>query len=317
MKRRIANVGCMRLQKIGCHTPSYAELLEFADQLQEIYAKITIAKTDAIYWSDFYNREAIESRIRLAFHAERRLQTEQEIIPTSAQLLRVEGMRQVHAHDKLYPTLEDSEKIRRYDHQPPTPKTPQDKAQIQTMIQQLAAQGMNTVDIKKQLADIDNQDSTAVQRRAQSFHYLPYDFIQSGFELEILKQILSFEVFQKSCLEIYYNGQRGASGFVIHCFEKRQSYWCNIGKYTTDFLIIQRDENKDKIHKVLMLETKGRGYANDPVFQRKKSFVETEFLQKNRAHFGYEKFDFLYLQDDADIESNLNKFNEKVKNFFH
>ncbi len=135
--------------------------------------------------------------------------------------------------------------------------------------------------------------------------------------MDILKQILSFELFKELRLEIYYNGQRGATGFVIHCFEKRQSYWCNIGKYTTDFLIIQRDENKDKIHKVLMLETKGMGYANDLVFQRKKSFVETEFLQKNRAHFGYEKFDFLYLQDDADIETNLNKFNEKVKNFFH
>ena len=135
--------------------------------------------------------------------------------------------------------------------------------------------------------------------------------------MEILKQILSFELFKELRLEIYYNGQRSATGFVIHCFEKKHSHWRNIGRYTTDFLIIQRDENKDKIHKVLMLETKGMGYANDPVFQRKKSFVETEFLQKNRAHFGYEKFDFLYLQDDDSMQLNLNKFSEKVNNFFH
>ena len=110
------------IAKSGCHMPNYAELLEFFDQLQKIYARITIARTDATYWNNFYNRDTIECCIRLAFHAERRLQTEQEIIPESAQLLRVEGLRQVDAHDKLYPTPEDSEKIRRYDHQPPTPK---------------------------------------------------------------------------------------------------------------------------------------------------------------------------------------------------
>jgi type III restriction enzyme len=56
-------------------------------------------------------------------------------------------------------------------------------------------------------------------------------------------------------LEIYYNGERGLTEFVINCFAKEGKYWKNIGKYTTDFLIVKRTA-KDKIHKALLIETK-------------------------------------------------------------
>ena len=105
------------------------------------------------------------------------------------------------------------------------------------------------------------------------------------------------------------------TAFQINCFAKEGKYWKNIGKYTTDFLIIKRNE-QEKIHKALMLETKGEGYKNDPTFIRKKKFVETDFLQQNNEKFGYKKFDFLYLEDSKDIKQNIATLNQKINEFF-
>ena len=160
------------------------------------------------------------------------------------------------------------------------------------------------------------KQSTAVEQRDKSFHYLPYDFIQSGFELELLRKVLSLDTFQQSPLEIYYNGERGLTQFVIHCFRKKGQSWQNIGRYTTDFLIIQRNQGKKEIRKVLMIETKGSGYADDPDFQSKKSFVENQFLQLNNQQFGHDKFDFLYLQDSDGIDKNVIRLNNKITGFF-
>jgi len=163
--------------------------------------------------------------------------------------------------------------------------------------------------------------SSAIKSKDKTFHYLPYDFKQSGFEKEILQKTLNLSDFKNKDLEIYYNGERGLTEFVIKCFAKENSYWKNIGKYTTDFLIIKRKENLSalgvkEIHKALIIETKGKGFANDPVFQKKRKFVETEFLELNKEKFGYNKFDFLYLVDSDDITANLSKLSSKINDFF-
>jgi type III restriction enzyme len=148
---------------------------------------------------------------------------------------------------------------------------------------------------------------------------LPYNFGgggSSGFEIETLQKALLLSDFQKKELEIYYNGERGLTEFVINCFAKEGKYWKNIGKYTTDFLIVKRT-TKDKIHKALLIETKGALYAEDKVFQRKKNYVETEFLKLNQEKFGYQRFDFLYLEDSKNIEANITKLNNKLNQFFN
>jgi len=122
--------------------------------------------------------------------------------------------------------------------------------------------------------------------------------------------------FKNKELEIYYNGERGLTEFVINCFAKEGRYWKNVGKYTTNFLIVKRTA-KDKIHKALLIETKGSVYAADKVFQKKKSYVETEFLKLNKEKFGYQRFDFLYLEDSKDIAANITKLNNKINQFFN
>ena len=74
---------------------------------------------------------------------------------------------------------------------------------------------------------------------------------------------------------------------------------------------------KDKIHKALLIETKGSVYAADKVFQKKKNYVETEFLKLNQQKFGYQRFDFLYLEDSKDIAANITKLNNKINQFFN
>ena len=157
--------------------------------------------------------------------------------------------------------------------------------------------------------------SNAIKSKDKTFHYLPYDFKQSGFEKDILKETLNLTNFKNSDLEIYFNGERGLTEFVINCYAKENSYWKNIGKYTTDFLIIKRKGKE--IHKALIIETKGKGFENDPVFLKKKKFVETQFLEQNKDKFGYNKFDFLYLVDSDDLPNNLSKLNSKIDNFFN
>ncbi len=142
--------------------------------------------------------------------------------------------------------------------------------------------------------------------------------------MEILQKALQLSDFKNKQLEIYYNGERGLTEFVINCFAKEGKYWKNIGKYTTDFLIIKRTE-KDlsaaqqagKIHKALLIETKGALYAEDKVFQKKKNYVETEFLKLNQEKFGYQRFDFLYLEDSKNMVANITKLNNKINNFFN
>lgn len=122
-----------------------------------------------------------------------------------------------------------------------------------------------------------------MKQKYQTFHYLPYDFGASGasgFEFELFKKTLSLTDFQNkaNALEIYYNGERGLTEFVIDCFTKNGKYWKNIGHYTPDFLMIRRDD-ANKIHKVLIIETKGGVYAEK--FKPRKTFMKDEFLRVN------------------------------------
>ena len=143
---------------------------------------------------------------------------------------------------------------------------------------------------------------------------MPYNF-DSSFESEVLNKTLQLKDFKEKNLEIYFNGERGLTEFVINCFAKKGKSLLPVGKYTTDFLILNRTK-KNKIHKALIIETKGEGFANDPSFIKKKNFVKTDFLVQNNEKFGYQKFDFIYLEDSDSLNNNVIKLNERINSFF-
>ncbi len=294
-----------------------SDLNNYVKELNFLFQKITFKKDNHLYFNELYDLYQINSQIRIAFSIKRQLQTKSEVLKQDADLLIVDNLKSVEQNDKLFPIEKDVSKILELDKSgnPTEIDNSEVEKSYEIMKQGLVQAGMEAMvisfdDFKKQF-----DYSSAIKSKDNTFHYLPYDFKQSGFEKEILQKTLNLSDFKNNDLEIYYNGERGLTEFIIKCFAKENNYWKNIGKYTTDFLIIKRKENE--IHKALIIETKGKGFENDPVFQKKRKFVETEFLEQNKDKFGYNKFDFLYLVDNEDITANLSKLSLKIKDFFN
>ena len=80
------------------------------------------------------------------------------------------------------------------------------------------------------------------------------------------------------------------------------------------FLIIQRKDGK--IYKAIIVETKGKIYANEPTFVEKKAFMEKHFTNHNNKAFGYERFDYLYLEDTLSERDRITLTHNKICEFF-
>ena len=79
-------------------------------------------------------------------------------------------------------------------------------------------------------------------------------------------------------------------------------------------MIIKRKEGK--IQRAIIVETKGDIYKNDPTFKDKRTFMETEFAKKNNEAFGYDRFDYLYLEDMLSDSDRIIIAHNKIKEFF-
>ena len=51
-------------------------------------------------------------------------------------------------------------------------------------------------------------------------------------------------------------------------------------------------------------------------FKEKKEFMENDFIPQNNKEFGYNRFDFLYLQDDMNDNDLITLTSDKIKKFF-
>lgn len=299
---------------------SERQLHQYDTELREIFETVSFEKDGNRFFNELYDLYLIHSKIRITFSIKRDLQTDTEIIPKQAELLIAERLTNVEKDSKLYPNDVDTMKILELDRineSVEVDMTEVEKA-YNLMKEALEAQGMGSMVMSYDSFKSDKEHSPTVKSKNNSFHYLPYNFGgsgSSGFEIEALQKALQLADFKTKELEIYYNGERGLTEFVINCFAKDGKYWKNIGKYTTDFLIIKRAEDK-KIHKILLIETKGALYAKDTVFQNKKSYIEKEFLKLNQEKFGYQRFDFLYLEGKMDDNNTVKTIN-KINQFFN
>lgn len=302
-------------------TLSLEKLNAFNSDIYKLFESVTYQKNGQHFFNELYDLQSIESQIRLSFARQRELQTETEIIPQTAQLLLVEKLTPVNESAGLYPNKVDAAKILEFDanNKPLEIDLAEKQRGYDAMKQSMEAQGLAHFVPTFEAFQTGLEISAVVKQKDQSFHYLPYDFGASGasgFEFELFKKTLSLTDFQNKAntLEIYYNGERGLTEFVIDCFAKNGKYWKNIGHYTPDFLMIRRDD-ANKIHKVLIIETKGNVYAEK--FKPRKTFMEAEFLRVNNEKYGYARFDFLYLEDSQKIEANTAKLNAKINQFFN
>ncbi len=285
------------------NTLSYSALREHEVALRKMFGKVTDGQT----YNDLYDHDAIRSAIRARFAPKRDLTVREEVIPEKAELLLAEKLTPIQEHPKLYPPDSDVKIILGGDKQGwDGGRTAQEH---QRMADEMRAK---YAEIFGGLIPSIPDAGLAVRLKDKTFHYLPYDFRQSGFEKEFIENCLMLVDFKNKNLEIYYNGERGLTGFVIQCFKKKNGFWKRLGEYTPDFLVLQRKGKKP--HKVLIVETKGEGFAQ--AFESRKQFMEKDFLQINKDKFGYERFDFLFLLDDEPIENTIWKLSEKIKKFF-
>ena len=293
------------IMKGGFGNPTVKELMKFEDALKAVYQIIIYEKNGSRYYSSKYDRKLVEANIRKAFCDKLDFNTTEELIPESAGLLNIANFTPEVYTDRpqdYYPAQPIAEKIILDDEGKLKidPKT-------EDAIRLLEETGNAAI-----AAALRAQNSSHINKD-RSFHYLPYH-TDSGFEQTFLKEVLSFDEIEKLGLEVYYNGDRAMTEFKIKCYKNDDGKWNYIGIYTPDFLILRRKGGM--IHKVIIVETKGEVYANVPFFKDRRTFMETEFSKQNNAAFGYERFDYLYLEDTLPEVERIMLTQKKIKAFF-
>lgn len=293
------------IMKGGLGVPTVVELMQYAEQLDDIFQKITYEKYDCRYYSSKYNRKLVESNIRKAFIDKRDFNTTEELIHKEANLLNIAKFTPEVYTDRpqdYYPEQRAVENIIRDDK-----GNLKNDSKMEEAIRTLEESGNATM-----AATLRAQNTSHINKD-RSFHYLPYR-TDSDFEQTFLKEVLSFDEIENLGLEVYYNGDRAMTEFKIKCYKKSGSKWSYVGIYTPDFLIIKRKDGQ--IYKVIIAETKGEIYAKDPTFKDKKTFMETEFLKQNNTAYGYERFGYLYLEDSLQEKDRLILTHRKICEFF-
>lgn len=293
------------IMKGGFGYPSVAELMQYAEQLNAVYQKISYEKDGSRYYSSKYNRRAVEANIRKAFCDKRDFNTSEELIPEEANLLNIANFTPEVYTEKpqdYYPDQKAVDNIIKED----KGKFRLDPKMEDTIL--FLEKSGNT-----EMAAALRAQNTSHKNKDRSFHYLPYR-MDSGFEQTFLKEVLSFDEIENLGLEVYYNGDRAMTEFKIKCYKRSGAKWSYVGIYTPDFLIIKRKDSQ--IHKVYIVETKGEIYAKDPTFKDKKTFIETEFSKQNNKAYGYERFDYLYLEDTLSEKDRLTVTHQKICDFF-
>lgn len=308
------------IAKASFNTLTVKDLKNHETVLKTIFNQIITDKNNQTIVNTAFNIEKINAQIRLAFAIKRDFETSSEVIEADVKLLLVDKLTAAEDNKNLYPSESDTTKILEAD-KVETVVIADDtliQQQYQTLVENLTSSGMK--DFIPPFEAFKNQQTKSSQNlsaKDKTYHYLPYNFKASTFELDIFKSILTMDIFKNNPLEIYYNGERGLTEFVIDCFtQKANGHWLPIGKYTPDFLIIQRNENRDAIEKCLILETKGQGFGEQSDFKAKRHYVETQFLEQNKLKFNYAAFDFLYIEDSEKTPINIAKINNRIKSFF-
>ncbi len=296
-----------------------AALSPYRSELQALFLRITYTESGQRRYNTLFDQSAVRSAIRMAFRVHRELHCSEEVIKKDVSLLLINALKAIPKQESLWPGAAMCATILQLDARPEQQTV--DAAALEQKrraAEQTAAEFGNPA-----LADMLVRQWLETQQRAGSvseikertLHYLPYNFRQSGFERQVIEEALNLKVFKEAGLEIYYNGERTLTEFKIDCYAKRGRIWRRVGFYTPDFLLIRRDAARD-IRKVLILETKGLGFAEQTAFTDRRKFMENDFIRLNNEKFGYRRFDFLMLRDDVPMPQNLAKLAARIQTFF-
>ena len=280
-------------------------LKEYDKELKNIYKNITI---DENTLNMTYNHKLINNLIRKAFYDKRKMIIKKEEVPTNASILSIQDIPLINLENKelQFPNDEITSKVLIRDKNGDT-KINFDKLSKEQLLDLVKNN-------PEALLNKNKDDVLELKMKDKTFHYIPYVFNQSSFEKTFLEKVLSLNRFTSNNLEIYYNGDHNIASFRIECYKTENKVLKKVGLYTPDFLIIRRD-NDNKIDKVLIIETKGKGYNEQSEFIDRRNYIEKEFIKFNNKKFGYNKFDYLYIEDTLTDSQIVSKLNDKLYEF--
>lgn len=282
-------------------TLTTAQLKEYDNELQNIFNQITSPVGGYRITDNHFDHQRVRSLIRQSFAPRRDFETREEIISTEASLLQIEKLtspvESYMGDTHYYPDQLTVHEILDDDKQKTL--TPEMAQAIET----LKKAGMPIPDYML--------GKEKHPERRHTYHYLPYRF-DSSLEREHLQQALA--CIGDQSLELYFNGDDQLTDFKIDCYKRSGKHWVRIGKYVPDFLIISRN-SEGGIHKLIIVETKGEGYAAK--FADRRHFMETQFVKQNNEKFGYNRFEFLYIEDTLKPEQRRQKLFDTIHRFFN
>lgn len=295
----------MDIVKGSFGTLTMAQLKPHEDELRALFNAVTYVREGSRYYSSKFDRRVVEANVRKAFCDRRSFTTTEELIPQESSLLNIANFTatvSTTTPEDYYPKQDLVERI-----------IQDDKGKLKVdantkKLMELAETTGNTA-----ILEMLRKQSSSHPQKNRSFHYLPYR-TDSSFEQTFLDQVLAMAEVENMDLEVYYNGDRAMTEFKIKCYKGDAGAWRYVGMYTPDFLIVKRKNGK--IHKAIIVETKGAIYANDSTFKDKRSFMEREFTRQNNKAFGYERFEYLYLEDSFPEAERIRLTHEKICTFF-
>ena len=275
------------------------QLKEYESELSSLFERITKIENDIRYYSPEIDQRQVRANIRTCFTLKRTFNVSEELIPEEAELLNVQPLpTPIYASvkDIYVPSQDEVKRIVNADINPVTISEEE-----RAMLLAMKARGVHV-----EIPQVQNPlfDHT--------YHYLPYH-LDSTLEDDYFNQIVNhLKGGEFPNVEFYFNGDDTLTDFRIRCYAKRGNHWKMLGYYYPDFIMLTRN-NDNTINKVIIIETKGEGFAGK--FEPRKHFLKNMFVKFNNEKFGRERFHFLYIEDTLSREQRLHKTINKINSF--
>lgn len=268
-------------------------LTQYEAELKLLFDRITIRNGETLIYNSDIDQSQVRSDIRNCFAVRRSFNTKEELVPEEAALLKVNALKSPIEDNKTAIYAPSQEKVAEI--------VSQDSKPVETISEEirkyLIEHGLPLPDVEKSVND-------------RTYHYLPYH-LDSNLEEDYLCSVIN-HIKSVPGVEFYFNGDDTLTDFRIRCYTKRGRAWKLDGYYYPDFLMLTRNSD-NTINKVIIIETKGEGFAGK--FVPRRQFMDEYFIKLNNETIGYPRFEFLYIEDTLTKEERLQKTINKINSF--
>lgn len=272
---------------------SIDNLTRYEAELKLLFEKITIRNGNNLVYNSDIDQSKVRSDIRNSFALRRSFNTKEELVPEEASLLKVNALKSPIEDTKTAIYSPTHEKVAEI--------VSQDSKPVETISEEirryLIEHGLPLPDVEKSVND-------------RTYQYLPYH-LDSKLEEDYLYSVIN-HIKSVPGIEFYFNGDDTLTDFRIRCYTKRGRAWKLDGYYYPDFIMLTRNSD-NTINKIIIIETKGEGFAGK--FIPRRQFMDDVFIRLNNDKFGRERFQFLYIEDTLDKEVRLQKTINKINSF--